>query len=118
MYTTNGTYFAAAFQRLNLNVDKWRILFATGLGNINLQYWQELTANGGSFIGFSTDATFMIARVDCKVYKKLYAGLNVVFSNSETEYELEDIHPENFEIIRFIQFRLNTDGNSIRNLAW
>ena len=35
MYTTNGTWFGALFQRFYLDEDRWRILASVGAGNIN-----------------------------------------------------------------------------------
>ena len=43
MYTTNGTWFGALFQRFYLNEDRWRVLAAVGTGNINYQYFQEIS---------------------------------------------------------------------------
>ena len=86
MYTTNKTYFGAVFQRLYLREDNWRIMGAVGLGNINFQYWQELPVIGGDFICFSTETVFAMARVERRVYRKLYAGVNAVFSRARTEF--------------------------------
>lgn len=83
IYTNNKTYFGAIFQRLYLKEDRWRIMFAAGPGNVSYQYWQHIPG-GGTFIGFNTGATFTMGRVERKVYRELYAGINAVYSKAET----------------------------------
>ena len=107
IYTTNHTYFAAAFQQLYLKEDNWRIKLAAGLGNINFQYWQELPIIGGEFVDFSTQATFGMLRVERRVYKKLYAGINTVISKAKTEYDVPDYFPDS---LRFDERNLNNLG--------
>lgn len=92
LYTTNKTYFLAGFQKMYWNDDKWRMLVAGGNGNINFQFWQEMPSGGefypegGTFIDFNTYAVFAVGRIERKVYKKLYAGLNGKYSMAETDY--------------------------------
>lgn len=107
MYTTNHTYFAAAFQQLYLKEDNWRLMLAVGLGNINFQYWQELPIIGDSFIGFSTEAIFAMAKVERRIYKKLYGGISSVISRAKTEYDLPEIIPDTF---RFDERNMNNLG--------
>lgn len=107
MYTTNHTYFAAAFQRLYLKEDQWRIMAAFGLGNMNFQYWQELPVDDGIFIEFGTHAIFAIARVERKVYKKLYAGVSGTYAKAKTEFDVPDYFPDS---LRFDERYLNNIG--------
>ncbi len=92
LYSTNQTYFFAGFQKMYWNEDKWRMLMAGGNGNINYQFWQELPNSGefypegGTYVDFNTYAVFAVARIERKVYKKLYAGLNGKYSMAETDY--------------------------------
>ena len=97
MYTTNKTYFAAVFQRLYLKEDTWRIMAAAGLGSINFQYWQELPLIGGTFIGFNTEATFAMIRIERRVYQQLYAGINSVLSNTATTFDVPDFFPDSLK---------------------
>lgn len=83
MNTTNKSYFAA-FQKLYINEDKWRITMATGFGNLNFQYWQEFGNFGGGFIDFGTSASFAMIKAERKVYKQLYLGLSYTYSNAKT----------------------------------
>ena len=107
MYTANKTYFAAAFQRFYIKEDMWRIMLAAGLGNINFQYWQELPGIGGDFIGFTTKATFAMARVEHQFYRNLYAGIIGTYSKAKTEYGVPDFVPDS---LRFDERNMNNLG--------
>ena len=94
MYTTNGTWFGALFQRLYINKDRWRILAAVGSGNINYQYFQEIPVFGtGGFIGYNTQANFAMLKVERKIIGKLYFGLLGIYSNSKTVFDLPEFIP-------------------------
>jgi len=93
MYSTNDTFFAAVFQKLYLNEDRWRLMFGAGLGNINYQYWQEIPIVGGDFIGFNTKAKFAMLKVERKIFGKLYGGVRGVLSTSKTAFDLPEFLP-------------------------
>ncbi|GGH77473.1 BamA/TamA family outer membrane protein [Phaeocystidibacter marisrubri] len=107
MYTTNQTYFFAAFQRLYLSEDRWRVMMGAGHGDINFQFWQELPVIGGSFIGFDTKADFVLARVERKVYDELYFGVRAMYCNALTSYDVPDNLPDD---LRFDRRNLNNIG--------
>ncbi len=107
MYTTNNTYFTALFQHLYFDEDKWRGTFAAGFGQINFQFWQQLPIDGGSFIDFSTDARFVLARMERKIYKEIYFGLEGTVSNAKTEYDLPDYFPDS---LRYDERNMNNIG--------
>ena len=94
MYAFNGTYFLGAFQKFHIAEDRWRVLLAGGLGNVNFQYWQEFPIVGGSFIGFNTNATFAAARVEREILDDLYAGINGVYARTQTAFDLPDWVPD------------------------
>jgi len=97
IYSTNNTFFTAVFQRMYLNEDKWRVMIASGLGNINFQYWQDLPLSEGTFIGFNTKATFALLRVERKVFDQIYFGVNGIYSKAKTGYELPDWIPDSLK---------------------
>lgn len=108
IYTTNGTWFAGAFQRMYLQEDNWRIIAAAGTGNINFQYWQEMPVIGGDYIGFGTDALFALGRVERRVYEKLYFGLNGIYAHAKTSFDLPDFFPDT----------LRTDERNLNSLGY
>lgn len=107
LYTTNNSYFFAAFQRLYLKEDRWRILAAAGFGNFNYQYWQDLPLIGGTFIDFGTGAKFAFTRVERKIYKELYGGISGVLSKTATDFDLPDFVPDS----------IKADKRSMNNLG-
>ena len=108
MYTSNKTYFGAAFQKLYINEDTWRILAAAGFGNINFQYWQDIPIIGGQFIGFSTEAIFGVVEVQRKLYNKLYGGVSVTYAKASTEFDIPDFFPDS----------LKNDERMLNNLGY
>lgn len=107
MYTTNKTYFTTLFQKLYFNEDKWRGTFAAGFGQMNFQFWQQLPISGGTFVDFSTDASFAMARMERKVFKELYVGVEGIISRAETKYDVPDYFPDS---LRFDQRNMNNIG--------
>jgi len=89
MYTTNKTYFLVLYQQMYLNQDRWRIKAAVGTGNINFQYYQEISSMGtGGFVDFNTNMNFAYGEVKRKVYKKFYAGGFGCISMAKTTYDI------------------------------
>lgn len=113
MYTTNGTYFGALFQRLYLNEDRWRILASVGAGNINYQYFQEIPVFGCGFIGYNTKADFAMFKVERKIVGKLYFGVLGIYSNSKTVFDLPEFIPPslltNERSMNSLEYTLNYD---------
>ncbi|WP_075603764.1 BamA/TamA family outer membrane protein [Saccharicrinis aurantiacus] len=107
IYTTNSTFFTALFQNLYWNEDKWRAKVAAGFGQMNFQYWQQLPINDGAFVDFSTDATFALARIERKVFKQLYFGVEGTLSKAETGFDLPDFVPDS---IRYDSRNMNNIG--------
>ena len=114
MYTTNGTWFGALFQRLYLNEDRWRIIAAAGGGNINYQYFQEIPIFGsGGFIGYNTRADFAMLKVERKIVGKFYFGVLGIYSNTKTVFDLPEFIPPdlltNERSMNSIGYTLNYD---------
>lgn len=107
MYTTNNSYFFSAFEQLYFKKDTWRILGAIGFGSINYQYWQQIPIIGGSFIGFNTEATFAALRVERKLYKKLYGGINTIYAKAKTQFDVPEAFPDS---LRFDERNMNNLG--------
>ena len=107
MYTTNGSYFTAAFQQLYLRHDNWRIMLAGGIGNINFQYWQQLPIISGIYIGFNTEARFVMAKMERRIYRNLYAGISIMNSHTKTSFDVPDFIPDS---LRFDNRNMNNLG--------
>ncbi|WP_321372872.1 BamA/TamA family outer membrane protein [uncultured Draconibacterium sp.] len=113
IYSTNNTFFTAAFQQMYFNEDRWRVMMAGGFGNINFQYWQEIPVSEGVFIGFNTKATFTLLRVERKIFDQLYIGVNGIYSKAKTGYDLPDWVPDSLKSEKVnmhnIGYQLNYD---------
>ena len=90
-YTENKSWFAVAFQRLFLNKDKVRIVWALGLGKSNFQFFQENDdMAGGTFIDYSTHTQFVSATATYNIVSRLYTGLKYQYSKSVTEFDVQN----------------------------
>jgi outer membrane protein assembly factor BamA len=108
IYTTNKSYMAIGFQRLYLNEDKWRLVFAAGTGDINYQYWQDVPTDEGGFIGYDTNLSFVVLRAERKVYKKLYAGVIATANTAKSYFDVPEDYPDS----------LKYDKRNMNNLAY
>lgn len=93
IYTTNNSYMVAVYQQLYLDEDNWRIIAALGLGNFNFQCW---VGGAGRFVNYGTGANFALLRVEKKVYKELYFGVEGMLNKSELGFDLPDWIPEQY----------------------
>ncbi len=89
MYTTNNSYFAAFVQQFYLNEDKWRLKFIGGIGNANLQVYNDFESPG-QFVDYSTLMSILSLDVKRKVYKKFYAGLSGSLVKANTTFDFID----------------------------
>ena len=109
MYFTNNSYFGMIYQRLYLREDRWRLMLAAGLGNVNYQYWQDLPVGDiGFFVEFGTGADFLMVRVERKVIGKLYVGVNGMMTVARTEFDIPDFFPD----------RLRYDNRNLNNIGY
>ena len=87
VYTTNDSWFGMFFQRFYLQQDNWRITAAGGLGTVNFKFYLDAPLSG--FINYNTQADFLFAEVQRRVYKKLYAGINYTYTKFDTRFDTE-----------------------------
>lgn len=96
MYTTNKSYFAAFVQQFYLKEDKWRLKLIGGMGNANLQVYNEFESPG-EFIDYSTQMSIISLDVKRKIYKKFYAGLSGSLVKVNTTFDsLDPITGDNY----------------------
>ncbi|QDO94019.1 BamA/TamA family outer membrane protein [Formosa sediminum] len=92
VYTTNGSYSLALFNKWFYKEDSWRgkLFFMTG--DKNSQFY--ITDNElPGFYDYGTSITVVSAGIQKKIINNLYGGLTYTFAHYETEYE-EDVQPE------------------------
>ena len=97
---TNKTLFTGIFNKMYFKEDKWRTKFGLGYGNINFQTYFEFPVGipglpeGGKFVDFTTQMTFIYGEGTRLVVDRLYLGLRTVYSVSTTEFDSKIIPDE------------------------
>ena len=124
-YTTEGNYAAMFFQRFFLAEDNWRITAAGGFGSRGFQFLPEIGDIGNDFIEYTTDGKFFMAGFQRRIYKQIYGGLNYVFIEVDTEFEIPGFARQ--EQFHQLMFKFSRDrrsnvyypvSGSIANVTW
>lgn len=84
-YATSKTWFLMAFGKFYLNQDRWRITTAGGIGTVHFQFY--LNHPIGSWIPYQSEASFVLLRIERKLYEQLYGGISYVFADVVTSTE-------------------------------
>jgi outer membrane protein assembly factor BamA len=91
MYSTNETWFLMGFGRVHLDEDNWRVTVAGGSGSVNFQFFLDGPAE--SWIPYNTEMDLAFAKLQRRVYERLYVGVSYIYMNFRTTVE---IAPETF----------------------
>ncbi|WP_067146204.1 BamA/TamA family outer membrane protein [Pseudotamlana agarivorans] len=92
VYTTNGSYFIAFFNKWYFKEDSWRGKLFVMTGDKNSQFYMtDIEAPG--FYDYGTNITVASVGVQRKIVKNLYAGLTYTYAHYDTLYE-DDVQPE------------------------
>jgi outer membrane protein assembly factor BamA len=82
MYTTNDTWFVSVFAKVHLDEDNWRLSALWGTGTYNFQFYLDTPITG--WIPYQTDVSIAAARVERRLYRRLYGGLSYVYLDFTT----------------------------------
>ncbi len=88
-YTTNGSWFGVIGQRLFLNQDNWRIGMGAGYVNNNFQTYSNVPGAEDVVVPYNTKMKFLAVIVRRRVYKRLYAGINLQLGDAKTEFDID-----------------------------
>ena len=88
IYSTSKSYIALAAQQFYFAEDRWRVKLSGGIGNGNLQFYQNFYS-GGTFIDYSTEVEFLMAEVARRVATDFYVGFSGGIANARTEFDLD-----------------------------
>jgi len=91
IYTTNGSYFIALFNKWYFAEDKWRAKFFAITGDHYSQFFMEDTDVPG-FYDYGTKTTFLIFGIQRKITTGLYGGLAYSYAHHKTTYE-DNVQP-------------------------
>jgi len=108
IYTEQKSYFLVLFQQLYFNEDRWRILAAAGLLDVNFQYYYENpSASVGNFVDYTTKSGFAVVQVQRHIIWRLYAGLSGQYIDSKTTFGLPNSAGED-----------SSDNNKMNNIGY
>lgn len=100
-YTGNKSWAGVVSQRLFLQQDNWRILWALGFAAIKSQFYtEEIPGMDGTFIDFNTITDIAYLGISRRVYDRFYAGLDFSYRKLNTELYLEPISGENSDSLK------------------
>ncbi|KAB1067623.1 BamA/TamA family outer membrane protein [Tamlana haliotis] len=110
VYTTNKSYFIAAFNKWYFKEDTWRakLFFLTGDKNSQF-YMTDIEVPG--FYDYGTDLTVVSAGVQRKIIDHLYGGLTYTFAHYDTLYE-DDVQPEDITQTNAIELNALYDSRN------
>jgi outer membrane protein assembly factor BamA len=87
MYTAQKSYAVFGFSRFYFARDRWRVLAAVGVMDINFQFYlEDATASTGNFYDYSTKAKFAVLQVQRNLFKRIYLGPTGTFNKTTTTY--------------------------------
>lgn len=86
VYTTNGSYFVAFFNRFFFAEDRWRGKLFVVTGDHVSQFYDDDTEFPG-FYEYATNTTVVSVGVQRRIIKHLFGGLTYTFADYDTTYE-------------------------------
>lgn len=102
VYTTNGSYFVAFFNRFFFNENKWRAKLFAVKGDHISQFYDDDTEVPG-FYEYTTNTTVLSTGVQRRVIEKLYGGITYTYAHYDTNYE-DDVEPNSTVETNAIEF--------------
>ena len=90
VYTTNGSYFIALFNKFYFAEDKWRGNLILVTGDHYSQFFLD-DSDGPGFYDFGTKTTIVSGGLQRKMFRGLYVGFSYMYAHYMTEYEDQNI---------------------------
>lgn len=107
VYTTNKSYFIAAFNRLYFKEDTWRAQILALTGQHNAEFYMD-DLETSDFYDYGTKTTLISAVVQRKIVKALYGGLGYTYAHYNTNYE-DDVQPSSISHTNGVQLNMMYD---------
>ncbi|MBU3822969.1 outer membrane protein assembly factor [Flavobacteriaceae bacterium XHP0103] len=112
VYTTNGSYFVALFNKFYFKEDNWRATLFAINGNHNSQFFMgDIDLPG--FYDYQTKVTYVSAGLQRKISNTIFGGLGYTYAMYKTSYE-DNVQPKSVTKTNAIEFSfLNDTRNDI-----
>ncbi|MBD8488829.1 BamA/TamA family outer membrane protein [Echinicola sp. CAU 1574] len=107
VYTTNGSYFFAFFNKLFFDEDNWRVKLFAVTGDHYSQFYMDDQESSG-FYDYGTNTTIFSLGAQRKIIPGLYGGISYTYSHYDTEYE-DDVQPASTTITNGLDFNFLYD---------
>jgi len=104
---TNKTVFVGLFNKFYFKEDRWRTKLGVGYGNIKFQTYFEYPIgipglpDGGEFVDYQTQMTFIYGEGTRLVVDRLYLGLRLVYSSVNTQFDAALVPDEELNLFGF-----------------
>jgi outer membrane protein assembly factor BamA len=87
IYTEQKSYAAITYSQLFFSEDRWRILAAAGVMDINFQFYLDNPAgSAGSFYDYSTKGKILMLQVQRNIFRRIYFGPMASLMNTTTTF--------------------------------
>lgn len=91
MYTGQKSYLAMGYSRFYFGKDRWRVMAAAGVLDINFQFYlEDPVASTGNFYDYTTNAKLLVLQVQRNVFKRIYFGPTSSFVKSTVTFRYPD----------------------------
>jgi outer membrane protein assembly factor BamA len=90
-YSENGTWAAAAFHKMNLRNDTWRMLMAAGYANVNYDFYGVGNAAGDAnqSIPLNQQVTGALVEVLRETFTDWYVGLRLLYGRTDVRFDTD-----------------------------
>jgi hypothetical protein len=90
-YSENGTWAAAAFHKMNLRNDTWRMLMAAGYANVNYDFYGVGSAAGDAnqSVPLNQQVTGGLVEVLRETFTDWYVGLRLLYGRTDVRLDAE-----------------------------
>ena len=95
IYTEQKSYVVLGYSQLYFAEDRWRVLAAAGIMDINFQFYLENPSTSvGNYYDYSTKANLLVLQVQRNIFKRIYVGPTGSLINTETTYAFPGVSGE------------------------
>ena len=89
--TQKKSYAVLGYSQLYFSRDKWRIVAAAGIVDVNFQFYlEDPVSSAGNFYDYTTKGSLAMVQVQRNIFKRIYFGPTASYIKSTTTFGLPD----------------------------